>query len=88
LQNAIRDAESDFLKLLLHYKGPEKLLAWAASKNSEITWENFYAHKCQSCLRIYKDPKVGSVIREYHSELISDVLQAAWMEEELYPALV
>jgi hypothetical protein len=88
LQNAIRDAESDLLKLLLHYKGPEKLLAWAASKNPEIAWENFYAHKCQSCLRIYKDPKVGSVIREYHSELIPDVLQAAWMEEQFYPALV
>ena len=87
LQNAIRDAESDLLKLLLHYKGPEKLLAWAATKNPEIAWENLYAHKCQACLRIYKDPKVGSVVRQHHTELIADVLQAAWIEEEFYPNL-
>jgi organic radical activating enzyme len=88
LRNAILDAESDLLKLLVHYKGPEKLLAWAANKDPNIKWENLYAHKCQSCLRIYKDPRVGDVIRNHHSELISDVLQAAWIEEELYPALI
>lgn len=87
LQNAIRDAESDLLKLLLHYKGPEKLLAWAATKNPEIAWENLYAHKCQACLRIYKDPKVGNVVRQHHTELIAGVLQAAWIEEEFYPNL-
>jgi hypothetical protein len=87
LQNAIHDAESDLLKILLHYKGPEKLLAWAATKNSEIVWENLYAHKCQACLRLYKDPKVASVVRQHHAELIAEVLQAAWIEEEFYPDL-
>lgn len=87
LQNSVRDAESDLLKLLLRYKGPEKLLAWAATKDMEITWENLYAHKCQACLRLYKDPKVGRVIRQYHNELIADVLQAAWIEEEFFPSL-
>jgi hypothetical protein len=87
LQNAVRDAESDMLKILLRYKGPEQLLAWAATKNPEIAWENLYAHKCQACLRIYKDPKIGSVIREHYTELIAEVLQAAWIEEEFYPNL-
>jgi hypothetical protein len=85
LQDAIREAESDLLKIMLHYKGPEKLLAWAATKNPEIAWENLYAHKCQACLRIYKDPKVGSVVRQHHTELLAEMLQAAWLEEEFYP---
>lgn len=87
LENAIQDAEGDLLKLLLHYKGPDKLLAWASTKNPEILWENLYAHKCQACLRIYKDPKVADVVRQHHTDLIADVLQAAWMEEEFYPSL-
>jgi len=87
LKTAIREAESDLLKLLLRYKGPEQLLAWAATKDPEIAWENLYAHKCQACLRIYKDQKVAKVIREHHTELIGETLQAAWIEEEFYPNL-
>jgi len=87
LQDAIHEAESDLLKILLHYKGPEKLLAWASMKNPEIVWENLYAHKCQACQRIYKDPQVGSVIRQHYHELISGVLQSAWIEEEFYQNL-
>jgi organic radical activating enzyme len=85
LADAISEAEGDLLKLLLHYKGPEKLLAWAATKNPSIAWEDLYAHKCQSCMRIYKDPEVAAVVRKYHAELIAGVLQAAWIEEEFYP---
>jgi hypothetical protein len=87
LRDAVSDAEGDLLKLLLHYKGPSKLLAWAATKDPRIAWENLYAHKCQACLRIYKDPVVGDVVRRHHSELIGGLLQAAWMEEEFYPHL-
>jgi organic radical activating enzyme len=87
LERAIQDAESDLLKLMLRYKGPEKILAWAATKDPEITWENMYAHKCQACLRIYKDRRVGKVIKDHHAELIPDILQSAWIAENLYPNL-
>lgn len=85
LKKAIEDSENDFLKVWLYCKGPEKILAWAAEKNPEIKWENMYAHRCQACLRLYKDPKVAEVIREYYTEMISDVLQSLWLETELIP---
>ncbi|HAG85596.1 MAG TPA: radical SAM protein [Cyanobacteria bacterium UBA12227] len=85
LKKAIEDSESDFLKLWIHYKGPEKVLAWAAEKDPEIKWENMYAHHCQICQRIYKDPKVIKVIREHYAEVISDVLQSAWLDEKFIP---
>jgi organic radical activating enzyme len=88
LARAIKESESDFLKLLLHYKGPERILEWAASKNPEIKWENLYAHKCQACLRVYKDSKVADVLRHHHKELFAEVLQSVWLEEEYYRSLI
>jgi hypothetical protein len=54
-------------------------LAWAATHDSSIEWENLYSHRCQACLRIYQDPKVREVIREYHQEKIADVLLGEWL---------
>lgn len=85
LKKAIEDSENDFLKIWIHYKGPEKILAWAAEKDPEIKWEDMYAHHCQVCQRIYKDPKVIKVIREHYAEVISDVLQSAWLDEKYIP---
>lgn len=56
LRRAVAEAENDLLKRWIHFKGPEKILAWAATKDPSIQWENMYAHQCQACLRIYKDP--------------------------------
>ena len=85
LRQAIEEAENDFLKLWIHYKGPEKILAWAAEKNPTIVWENMYAHRCQACHRIYKDPEVSNVVREHYAELLADVLQSAWLDEYVFP---
>jgi len=87
LEDAVREAESDLVKLLLRYKGPAKLLAWAATKDPAITWENLYAHKCQSCIRLYKDARVAEVVRKYHAELVVGALQAAWLNEEFCPRI-
>ena len=73
------------MKLWIHYKGPEKILAWAAEKNPTIVWENMYAHRCQACHRIYKDPEVSNVVREHYAELLADVLQSAWLDEYVFP---
>lgn len=85
LANAIEDSENDFFKVLLHYRGPERILAWAASKNENIKWDGMYAHKCQACIRIYKDPMVREVVREHYSELYASTLQSIWLEEEFVP---
>lgn len=77
LKKAVEEAESDFLKLWLRFTGPEKILAWAAEHNPEIKWENMYAHRCQACQRIYKDPQVIKVIREHYTEALSEITQRA-----------
>jgi hypothetical protein len=73
LRRAVAEAEKDVLKHWIHYKGPEKILAWAATKDPSIQWENMYVHQCQACLRIYKDPKVVEVIRQNYAEIALEV---------------
>jgi len=85
LAKAVLEAESDFLKLWLHTYGPEKILAWASEKDPSIQWEDMYAHRCQACLRLYHDPIVGEVVREHHSEMVAQVLQAHWLDNEFVP---
>jgi hypothetical protein len=81
LSKAISESEDDFMKLWIHYKGPEQILAWAAKHDSEIEWEGWYAHPCQSCQRIYHDPKVRKVIQENWKEVVPEIVEAAWLQE-------
>lgn len=85
LAQAVDAAENDFLKLWLHYKGPEQILKWAAEKDPSIDWENRYAHRCQACARVYKDPAVAAVVREHYQEMLAEVIQTAWFDQEYAP---
>ena len=70
---------NDFLKRWIRVEGPIRILAWAASHDSSICWENIYAHRCQACLRLYKDPTVRAVVREHHAEKIAEILTKEWL---------
>lgn len=85
LTTAIAAAETDFLKLWLHYSGPEKIIAWAAQHDKTIQWQGMYSHHCQFCQRLYHDPQVRAVVREHWQEVISEVLQAAWLDQVAVP---
>lgn len=85
LDKAIVEAESDFLKLWIRTFGPEKILAWASEKDPSIQWEDMYAHRCQACLRLYQDPVVAAVVREHYNEMLTQVLQAHWLDNEYVP---
>jgi organic radical activating enzyme len=85
LLRAIEEAENDFLKVWIHYKGPEKILAWAAEKDPSIDWEDRYAHRCQACLRLYQDPVIARVVREHYMEMVGEVLQCAWLDDVHIP---
>jgi Radical SAM superfamily len=74
LADADADASNDFLKRWIRLEGPERILAWAAEKDSSIEWEYMYAHKCQACIRLYKDAKVRTVIRNHYEEKIADIV--------------
>ncbi len=73
LAEANRAAAGDFLKRWIRKEGPERILAWAATHNPEIKWENMYAHRCQACIRLYKDQKIREVISEHYEEKIGDI---------------
>jgi hypothetical protein len=79
IAEADSQAESDFLKRWIRVEGPEKILAWAADIDPQIEWEGMYAHRCQSCIRLYKDEKVRRVIREHHQEKLADVIFQEWL---------
>lgn len=79
LKDADNVAENDFLKRWIHNEGPEKILAWCSTIDPSIKWENMYAHRCQACLRLYKDPKVRKIILENHKEKMLDVLFSEWL---------
>jgi hypothetical protein len=74
LFNLLTIAGRDFIKIWLFVDGPEKIIAWAASKNPEIDWENHYAHHCHACLAVFDDPKVRTTIKRYYGERVDDVL--------------
>jgi hypothetical protein len=82
-KNTLTDADGvaadDFLKRWIRIEGPERILAWAAEHDEDIQWENMYAHRCQACLRLYKDPRVRAVIKQHHREKISDIVTAEWL---------
>jgi organic radical activating enzyme len=85
LAKAVEEAEADFLKLWIRYVGVEKILAWAAEKDPSIVWEDMYAHRCQACMRLYRDPVIAEVIREHYTEMIRQVLQDIWLDQEFIP---
>lgn len=67
-------AVSDFLKIWLSVDGPERIVAWAAQYYPEIDWENRFAHQCDTCLFMYRDPLVRKAIEEHGREMIPEVL--------------
>lgn len=85
IQSAIDIAENDLLILLLHYMGPEKILAWSSAKDSSIEWEGMYAHRCQACKRLYSDPKVANVLNKHIDELTPNLIASVAIDEGAWP---
>ncbi|MBP2323329.1 hypothetical protein JOF56_003714 [Kibdelosporangium banguiense] len=79
LAQADERAGNDFLKHWLRVEGPERILAWAAEHDTSIEWEGMYAHRCQACIRLYRDTSVRRVIKDFHSEKIVDVIASEYI---------
>jgi hypothetical protein len=79
MREMISEAFNDFLKIWIFVDGPEKILAWAATKDPSIKWENKYAHMCHACRDLYHNDKVRRTIREHHQEKIFDVYVRYWL---------
>lgn len=74
LRELYQKAVQDLLKIWIFVEGPEQILAWAATKDSAIEWENKYSHHCDACRALYHDPRVRRVIREHYHEKENDIL--------------
>jgi hypothetical protein len=74
LPELLEQAGNDFIKIWLFVDGPERMLAWAASKNPQIDWEGRYAHHCHACLAVFDNPLVRQTIAENYRERVNDVL--------------
>lgn len=64
----------DLLKLWIAIDGPEYIMAWAASKDNSITWENRYAHACEVCYWLFNNDNIRNVIMDNSEEIISKVM--------------
>lgn len=85
IAEADRRGANDFLKRWIRVDGPDKILAWAATHDPSIEWEGRYAHRCQSCIRLYRDPKVRTVLRERHTGKMADVLMREFLLNHFDP---
>jgi len=74
LTNMYDVARTDFMKIWLSVEGPEKILAWAASIDPNIDWENRFSHQCDACRFLHEDEKVATVIATCYEERVADIL--------------
>jgi len=79
IREADQRGQNDFLKRWIRLEGPVRILHWASKIDPAIEWENRYAHRCQACLRLYKDERVRTIIREQYTHKIDDILFAEWI---------
>lgn len=79
LSEADQNAADDLLKRWIRLEGPERILAWAAEHDDRIQWEGRYAHRCQACFQLYKDPMVRDVIRRHYTEKLADIVFGEWI---------
>lgn len=74
LQKVYKKNSTDFIKIWLFVEGPERILAWAATKDPTILWEDRYAHNCHACLAMFQDEKVKTAIFDHYQEKVDEVL--------------
>lgn len=60
-------AECDLVKLLVREIGPERLLNEVQKLAPQIDWEGMYAHRCQACLRVFRDERVRRTVNSNSS---------------------
>lgn len=83
LAEAERQARQRFLLRWLRTHGPQGILAWASAHDSGISWSGLYAHRCQACLRVFRDPRVTRLTSERGAEMAAEI---AFIESVLEPA--
>jgi hypothetical protein len=87
LEEAITNAEADFLKIWLSVWGPHRILAWAAQFDDQIQWENRYVHRCHACMAMYKDQRVRDVLLTHAAKAVTSVVAESLTSDCIAAAL-
>ena len=66
--------QADLMKIWLFVEGPERIMAWCASKDPSIVWEDRFTHPCQTCRALYADPRAMAVIQRHYEEKMDEIL--------------
>lgn len=75
LVQVVEGAEADFMQIWLKVAGPERIYAFARSKDPDITLPTHSVHPCQTCLSLYSDPRVMAAIRAHFREVEDEVVR-------------
>ena len=57
LAGSDRLARADPLKRWIATEGPERILAAASAHDGNVAWQDRYAHRCQACVRVLREPR-------------------------------
>jgi len=76
MRSMVDTATTNFMLIWLLVEGPERMLAWAATHDPSIDWENRYSHNCDACRAFFHDARVKQVIAKHGHEKFGDVLSA------------
>jgi hypothetical protein len=69
IADVLESAPYDFLKILIHAAGPEFMLTLVKELVPEYDLPRQYAHPCQTCLHMHRDPVAMAVLREHADKL-------------------
>ncbi|MGC9217296.1 hypothetical protein [Acidithiobacillus sp.] len=87
LQQAIKKAEGDAVKMAIRYIGPAKLLAMYINHSGHEPHHN-YTHQCQSCFAFYYDGKVREWFLNNHENIFESIIEHFIVDELIIPHIL
>ena len=87
LQQAIKKAEGDVVKMAIRYIGPAKLLAMYLNHSDNEPHHN-YTHQCQSCFAFYYDGKVREWFLNNHENIVESIIEHFVVDELIIPDIL
>jgi hypothetical protein len=75
LQSVLNQAPDDLVKIWMHLDGPEVILEFVKKHESSYQLPTQSVHPCETCQKLYTDPVVKRVLREYYREVEDDLVK-------------
>lgn len=76
IAEVVAAADDDLIKFWLHVAGPERMLEFVKRYEPSYQLPTQYAHKCQSCVHLHRDPVAMRVLTERANEVAAEITAA------------